>query len=89
MESNEYRITKDNINNEDNSQIGQDKVVSDLEYFTIHSFEFCPKVFKYLRQIDNVSEEELINSFLPSKNRESIQKSAGRRGKEVQIIKIV
>lgn len=80
MESNEYRITKDNINNEDNSQIGQDKVVSDLEYFTIHSFEFCPKVFKYLRQIDNVSEEELINSFLPSKNRESIQKSAGRSG---------
>ena len=80
MESNEYRITKDIINNEDNSQIGKDKVVSDLEYFTIHSFEFCPKVFKYLRQIDNVSEEELINSFLPSKNRESIQKSAGRSG---------
>lgn len=80
VESNEYRITKNEIDVDDNLAIGKDKVVSDLEYFTIHSFEFCPKVFKYLRQIDNITEEELINSFLPSKNRESIQKSAGRSG---------
>ena len=80
MESNQYIITKKEINELNNISIVEDKQIKRQEYFKINCFEFCPKIFKYLREIDKVSEDELISSFLPQNNEKSVSKSAGRSG---------
>lgn len=72
-ESIEYSITKDKIveNNLENE-------VSNLIDFKC--IDFAPRIFNKLRKLDNINDEQMVNSFLPSKNCEGIKESEGRGG---------
>ena len=80
QETNEYRINKDIVTSQSTSKIGGDSIVQNSEGFSITCIEFAPKIFSYLRRIDDVDENELIFSFLPMNNKEGIKESEGRSG---------
>lgn len=71
--TNEFNITNENANIDD-------EMVHNSKHLDIYFTEFAPKIFKRLRRIENVSEEELFMSLLPSKNTTSISQSQGKSG---------
>ena len=80
QETNEYKMNKDIVTSQSTSKIGGDAIVQNSEGFSITCIEFAPKIFSYLRRIDNVDENELIFSFLPMNNTQGIKESEGRSG---------
>lgn len=50
------------------------------ENFKIQFIEYAPKVFSYLRLIDEVPVKELVDSLLPNSNQQGLKKSEGRSG---------
>jgi hypothetical protein len=68
--------------NDDYSMIklSKDILVKNRENFTISCVEYAPKIFSYLRKLDLVKEEEIINSLLPMNNKNGIQDSEGKGG---------
>ena len=80
LETNEYRINKSKILQNKTSQLSTDVIVVQGDNFFIDMIEYAPKIFAYLRQIDKLNEDVIINSFLPMKNKHGIQESEGRSG---------
>ena len=78
-ESQEYIISKEKIM-QLNSPLASDNTTYSLGKHQINCVEFAPSVFSYLRELDGVSEKEVIESFLPSNNIQGIQKSEARGG---------
>ncbi len=69
----EYSVTKKEIveNNLENEA---------LNLIDFKCVEFAPIIFKNLRLLDEIDDEQMITSFLPSKNIEGIKESEGRGG---------
>ena len=68
-----------------NFNIDEERLVDDLDLinkdkFEISCVEFAPKIFSYLRNEDNLNEDILINSFLPSKNINEVIKGSEAKG---------
>ena len=78
-ESTEYIISKEKIF-QLNSPLASDNTIYSLGKHQINCVEFAPSVFSYLRELDGVSEKEVIDSFLPSNNKQGIQESEARGG---------
>ena len=78
-ESQEYIISKEKIM-QLNSPLTSDNETYSLGKHQINCVEFAPSVFSYLRELDGVSEKDVINSFLPSHNKQGIQESEARGG---------
>lgn len=79
-ETNEYKINKEIVISQSTSKIGGDAIVQNSDGFSITCIEFAPKIFSYLRRIDDIYENELIFSFLPMNNTQGIKESEGRSG---------
>ena len=80
-ETNEYNISKSEINRDlDINKLPKDILVKSREDFSISCVEYAPKIFSFLRKLDLVKEEEIINSLLPMNNRNGIQDSEGKGG---------
>lgn len=79
-ETNEYQIDKDKIIKETQSQMVEDLIIQASDNFSTCCIEFAPKIFSYLRRIDEVFEEDLIKSLLPMNNKQGIKESEGRSG---------
>ena len=80
-ETNEYTISKSEINKDLSiRKLTKDILVKSREDFNISCVEYAPKIFSYLRSLDMVKEEDLINSLLPMNNKSGIQKSEGKGG---------
>ena len=47
---------------------------------TVRVFEYSPKILKYLRKLDEISEKDLLTSFNPESNKQSIEASKGKGG---------
>ena len=80
LDMKEYIINKNSIKQNCPSQLCEDFVIKTSNDFEITCIEFAPKIFSLLRELDHVSEDDLIFSFLPMKNQETIKKSEGRSG---------
>ena len=80
-ETNEYIISKSEINNSFSmTKLSKDILVKSRENFNISCVEYAPKIFSFLRKLDQVKEEDIINSLLPMNNKNGIQDSEGKGG---------
>ena len=79
-EKKEYVIDKELINKDNNSRLANDPIMKNNENFKIKFIEYAPKVFSYLRVIDEVPVKELVDSLLPNSNQQGLKQSEGRSG---------
>lgn len=73
METNEITITQAVIKFDD-------ELVQSSGNFEVKFTEYAPKVFANFRLHENLSEEDMISSLLPMKNKSSIKQSQGKSG---------
>ena len=80
-ETNKYKISKKEINKQlKNGHLINDKLVKSRSEFSISCVEFAPTIFKYLRQLDSLKEDCIVNSILPVNNKIGINETEGRGG---------
>ena len=58
----------------------RDKNVAESRYLNIHIDEYAPKMFAYLRNLENIDLDEMTESFLPKNNKQGISESQGKSG---------
>lgn len=81
IDSMSYRIDKDQITNENyTGRLIHDRLVNDRIDFSISCVEYAPTIFKYMRKLDGLKEEEIVQSMLPMNNKSGISGSEGRGG---------
>lgn len=73
LDTNDFSLLKGNIN-------FNDEEIDKGEHIEFELIEYAPKIFKILRQLDALDEEDIIQSLLPSKNKLSIKKTQGKGG---------
>ena len=78
---NNYTITQEIIADQltDGQLIG-DSIVRSRENISISCVEYSPSIFRYLRQLDKVSDEMIVTSMLPMNNKIGIKETEGRGG---------
>ena len=80
-ETNEYKISKSEINKDLSITIlPKDVFIKSREDFSISCVEYAPRIFSYLRKLDLIKDEEIINSLLPMNNKNGIKDSEGKGG---------
>jgi hypothetical protein len=57
-----------------------DDSVAESDYLYINVINYAPKSFAYLRQLENIDIDEMIESFLPKNNTQGLKKSQGKSG---------
>ena len=57
-----------------------DDSISESDYLSIKVINYAPKSFAYLRQIEKINIDEMIESFLPKNNRKGLKRSQGKSG---------
>ena len=57
-----------------------DDTVTESDYLFINVINYAPKSFAYLRQLENIDIDEMIESFLPKNNTQGLKKSQGKSG---------
>ena len=70
-----HHITIDNFTLKE-----RDKNVAESRYLNIKINEYAPKIFAYLRNLENIDLDEMTDSFLPKNNKQGISKSQGKSG---------
>ena len=58
----------------------RDKNVAESRYLNINISEYAPKIFAYLRNLEDIDPDEMIESFLPKNNKQGISESQGKSG---------
>jgi len=54
--------------------------VSSEEYLNVKIIDYAPSCFSFLRKMEGINIDDMINSFLPNNNKEGMKKSAGKSG---------
>ena len=57
-----------------------DETINKSDYLNIKIVNYAPESFAYLRQIENIDIDEMIESFLPKNNTQGLKKSQGKSG---------
>jgi hypothetical protein len=57
-----------------------DETINKSDYLNIKIINYAPKSFAYLRQLENIDIDEMIESFLPKNNTQGLKKSQGKSG---------
>ena len=57
-----------------------DNTVEKSEYLNVRVIDYAPKCFYYLRNLENIDIDNMIESFLPKNNKQGIRKSQGKSG---------
>ena len=57
-----------------------DETVKNSEYLDVKVIDYAPKCFAYLRKMENINIQEMIESFLPKNNKQGIKESQGKSG---------
>ena len=76
MEYEKYNI---NFKNLEEFEL-KDDCIKDSDYLNIKVINYAPKSFAYLRQIENIDIDKMIQSFLPKNNKNGLSKSQGKSG---------
>ena len=58
----------------------KDDTINESDYLKIKVTNYAPKSFAYLRNLENINIDEMIESFLPKNNRQGLSKSQGKSG---------
>ena len=58
----------------------KEKGVVESGYLNVNIIEYAPKIFAYLRNLEDIDIDEMIESFLPHNNQKGISKSQGKSG---------
>ena len=58
----------------------KDETINESDYLKIKVTNYAPKSFAYLRNLENINIDEMIESFLPKNNRQGLSKSQGKSG---------
>ena len=75
----EHKIFEINFNNFNNYEIN-DETVENSDYLNIKIIDYAPKCFHYLRKIEKIDIDEMVESFLPKNNSRRIKESLGKSG---------
>ena len=76
-----HKISKKVISKQlQNGLLINDRLVKLREEFSISCVEFAPKIFRFLRKLDGIPEESIVNSMLPMNNKTGINETEGRGG---------
>ena len=54
-----------------------DETINNSDYLNIKIVNYAPKSFAYLRQIEDINIDKMIESFLPKNNTQGLKKSQG------------
>ena len=74
-------ISKYEMNFENyNSYNLNDNSVFKTEYLNVKVIDYAPKCFSYLRHLEKIDIDEMIESFLPKNNSQGIKQSQGKSG---------
>ena len=57
-----------------------DDTVEKSDYLNVKVIDYAPRAFYYLRQLEKIDLDEMIESFLPKNNSQGIKRSAGKSG---------
>ena len=57
-----------------------DETINKSDYLKIKVVNYAPRSFAYLRQLENIDIDEMIQSFLPKNNSQGIKESQGKSG---------
>ena len=77
----QYEISKKIIIKDlENSYLINDTIIKLREEFSISCVEFAPQIFRYLRKLDGVKEEIIVQSMLPMNNKIGISETEGKGG---------
>ena len=57
-----------------------DATVNASEYLNVNIIEYAPKIFAFLRNLEKIDIDQMINSFLPKNNKQGISESQGKSG---------
>ena len=76
MELEKYKINLDTLRD---LKLG-DETLNDIDYLDIKIVNYAPRSFAYLRQIEKINIDEMIESFLPKNNSQGLEKSQGKSG---------
>ena len=57
-----------------------DESINKSDYLNIKIVNYAPRSFAYLRQLENIDIDEMIESFLPKNNTQGLKKSQGKSG---------
>ena len=80
-ETNKYKISNLEINKQlKKGHLINDKLIKSRNEFSISCVEFAPKLFKFLRLLDGLKENIIVNSILPMNNKIGINETEGRGG---------
>ena len=74
-----YRKYEINFDNYENYELN-DETVSKSEYLNVKVIDYAPKCFCYLRNLEKIDVDNMIESFLPKNNTQGIKKSQGKSG---------
>ena len=68
-----------NLTNLEKYKFG-DETIENTDYLDVEVIDYCPKVFAYLRKLEKIDIDKMIESFLPKNNKQGIKKSQGKSG---------
>ena len=71
-----YNFNKSMIN--ENSILYSDDLVNSIENISFEITDYFPKMFHFLRKLDNIDEDILLRSFKPMLNNITFEKSEGK-----------
>ena len=71
---------KHNITINDFPLKDRDEEVAKSQYLNVNIIEYAPKMFAFLRNIENINLDDMIESFLPKNNKKGISESQGKSG---------
>ena len=57
-----------------------DATVNESEYLNVNIIEYAPKIFAYLRNLEHIDIDKMVESFLPKNNKQGISESQGKSG---------
>ena len=58
----------------------RDEEVANSKFLNVNIVEYAPKIFSYLRNIEKINLDDMIESFLPKNNKRGISESQGKSG---------
>ena len=80
-ETNGYQISKKLIFKQlSNGYLINDTLMKKREEFSISCVEFAPTIFRFLRKLDDIGEDFIVNSMLPMNNKIGINETEGKGG---------
>ena len=76
MDYEKYDINRKNF---ESFNINDDSVI-ESDYLCVKVINYAPKSFAYLRQMEHINIDEMVESFLPKNNTQGLKKSQGKSG---------